>query len=182
MLNKYIPIVVDKIKTLSTRFGRWIREVTRPKHTKHLCVVADLFRSKPELVAENALLRQQLIVLNRQVKKPRFNSFDWKILVLLSRLNRSWRDAVLIVKPQTILRWHRTGYKLFWRFKTKSKGRKPRVSPETVLLIQQMARKNNSGEPNEYEVSYWNWVFAYQRELFRNIWEAGLHHEYRRAA
>jgi len=57
-------MVVDKIQRFSTRFGKWIRNVTRPRHTKHLYVVADLFRSKTELVAENTLLLQQLIVLN----------------------------------------------------------------------------------------------------------------------
>ncbi len=142
MLNKNISVVIDKIKGLSTRFGKWIRDITRPRHTKHLCVVADLFRSKTELAAENALLRQQLIVLNRQVKKPRFTPLDRTILVFLSRLNRSWCDAILIAKPQTILRWHRWGYKLFWRFKTKSKGRKPKISAETISLIRQMAREN----------------------------------------
>ena len=142
MLDRYLPVVIGKIREISTRFGRWIRDVTRPKHTKHLCAVTDLFRSKPELVAENALLRQQLIVLNRQVKKPRFNSLDRTILVLLSRLNRSWRDAILMVKPQTILRWHRSGYRLFWRFKTKTKAKKPSVATETVSLIRQMAQEN----------------------------------------
>jgi len=94
------------------------------------------------LVAKNTLLRQQLIVLNRQVKKPKFNSLDRTILVLLSRLNRSWRDAILIVKPQTILRWHRSGYKLFWRFKTKSKRREPKIHADTISLIRQMAQDN----------------------------------------
>ena len=74
-------------------------------------MVTDLFRSKTELVAENTLLRQQLIVLSRQVKKPKYTPLDRTILVILSRLSRSWRDAVLIVKPHTILRWHRSGYK-----------------------------------------------------------------------
>ena len=70
--EQYTSIVVDKIKRLSTRFGKWIRDVTRPRHTKHLCVVADLFRSKTELVAENTLLRQQLIVWNRRVARKCF--------------------------------------------------------------------------------------------------------------
>jgi len=142
MLNKYIPIAIDRIRILSTRFGKWIRDFTRPKHTKHLCVVTELFRSRTELVAENTLLRRQLIVLNRQVKKPKLTFSDRTILVILSRFNRSWRDAILIIKPQTILRWHRSGYRLFWRFKTKRKRRKPRVSPEIVLLIRQMAQEN----------------------------------------
>jgi len=135
MLNKYASIVVDKIQKLSTRFGKWIRNVTRPQYTKYLCVVTDLFRSKTDLVAENTLIRQQLIVLSRQVKKPKLTPLDRTILVLLSRLNRSWRDAVLIVKPQTILRWHRSGYKLFWRFKTRSKRREAKIPADTISLI-----------------------------------------------
>ena len=142
MLNKYLLKVREKAFNLLRRFEDWCRDKTRPRHLKHLCVVSDLFRSKTELVAENVMLRQQLIVLNRHVKRPRFKTIDRTILVLLSRLNRSWRDAILIVKPQTILRWHRYGFKLFWRFKTRKKGRKERISSEIIFLIRKMAKEN----------------------------------------
>ena len=70
-------------------------------------VLADLARSKGALVAENALLRQQLVVLKRSVKRPRCTAADRTLLVLLASRVRAWRQTVLIVQPDTLLRWHR---------------------------------------------------------------------------
>ncbi len=69
--------------------------------------LTDLLRSKPELVAENALLRQQLVVLNRSVKRPCCTPADRTLLVLLASRVRAWRSALVIVQPDTLLRWHR---------------------------------------------------------------------------
>src|ERR687894_2525930 len=69
--------------------------------------LGDLARTKAELLAENALLRQQLVVLRRQVKRPTLTPADRLRLVLLARLARGWRAALLIVQPDTLLRWHR---------------------------------------------------------------------------
>jgi len=66
-----------------------------------------LTRSKPALVLENALLRQQLVVLQRQVKRPALTWRDRAMMVILAGRTRSWRDSLLIVKPETLLRWHR---------------------------------------------------------------------------
>src|SRR5262245_47547350 len=101
----------------------------------------DLVRSKPELVAENALLRQQLIILTRSTKRPRLTRTDRALLVLLASRVRAWRQALLIVQPATLLRWHRAGFRLFWRWRSAPRPRQPRVAPETVALIQRMARE-----------------------------------------
>jgi hypothetical protein len=69
--------------------------------------VADLKRSKPELIAENMFLRQQLIVLERQVKRPKLTQRDRQILVLLASRIAGWREALVAVKPDTLLDWHR---------------------------------------------------------------------------
>ena len=102
----------------------------------------DVTRSKSSLVAENALLRQQLIVLQRQVTKPKLRPIDRVILVILAGLVTNWRQALLIVKPETLLKWHRAGFKLFWKFKSSAKGRKPKIPEETILLIKKMASEN----------------------------------------
>ena len=78
-------------------------------------VAEDVLRTKSELVAENALLRQQLIVASRKVKRPPIQPHERGLLVLLTRLLPLWRDAVLLVKPDTVLKWHRAGFRLFWR-------------------------------------------------------------------
>jgi len=75
----------------------------------------DFTRSNAELVAENALLRQLLVVLQRPVDKPRFTPTDHLWLALLASKVRSWKEARLSLKPDTLLRWHRQGFRLFWR-------------------------------------------------------------------
>src|SRR5258706_10121117 len=89
---------------------------TRPLNTSLLLgTLADFARGKSELVAENALLRQQLIILRRQSKRPVRTRRDRSLLVLLARATRSWRQALLIVQPETLLRWQRQGFRLFWK-------------------------------------------------------------------
>ena len=66
----------------------------------------DLCRSKQELIMENALLRQQLIVLRRQISRPQLSNTDRVLLVLLASKLRTWKSALLIVQPDTLLRWH----------------------------------------------------------------------------
>jgi putative transposase len=99
-------------------------------------------RSKPELVAENALLRQQVIVLVRSTRRPRISRSDRALLVLLASRVRAWRQALLIVQPATLLRWHRAGFRLLWRWRSAPRSNQARVSPETVALIRRMTREN----------------------------------------
>ena len=116
---------------------------TKPDTTSLLQgTITDLARSKSELVAENALLRQQLIVLRRQVKRPVFKKTDRMLLVLLARAVRTWKQALFIVQPETLLRWHRRGFKLYWKYKSREVSAKPKISAETVALIKDMARYN----------------------------------------
>jgi len=107
-----------------------------------LPTLADLSRSKSELVAENALLRQQLIILKRQVKRPPLTRTDRMLLVLLARLVRTWQQALFIVQPDTLLRWHRELFRLYWKQRSKAASHKPKVATEMIALIRQMAKDN----------------------------------------
>ena len=107
-----------------------------------LGTIADMTRNKSELMAENAFLRQQLIVLRRQTKRPVLTSSDRGLLVVLAGRLRTWRESLLIVKPETLLHWHRQGFRLFWRHKSKAKTRQSRIPPGIVALIQTMALDN----------------------------------------
>jgi len=100
-------------------------------------------RSKPALIAENALLRQQIIIVRRSVKRPRCTPGDRTLLVLLASRMRLWRQALLIVQPDTLLRWHRQGVRLFWRRKSRAAApRKATMSTETLALIREMTVAN----------------------------------------
>ena len=124
---------------LRSRFARW----TKPLTTSLLLeTVADLNRSKSELIAENALLRQQLIILRRQVKRPTFTRADRMLLVLLARTVQYWKQALFIIQPETLLRWHREAFRLFWKHKSQVHATHPRISTGIVTLIKEMAAQN----------------------------------------
>jgi putative transposase len=107
-----------------------------------LGTLADITRSKSELIAENAFLRQQLIVLQRQTKRPVLTPRDRTLLVLLASRFRWWREPFMIVKPDTLLSWHRQGFRLFWRHKSKVRTPQPRVPEHVIALIHIMALDN----------------------------------------
>ena len=124
---------------LQERALRWIKPVTT---SFVLGTLADLTRGKAELLAENALLRQQLIFLRRQVKHPVCRNTDRLLLVLLARMARTWKQTLFLVQLETLLRWHRELFRIFWKRKSKVHARKPRLSPETISLIKEMAAHN----------------------------------------
>ena len=122
----------------------WVKGWTKPTPDDLIGgLAADLVKNKRELVAENAFLRQQLIVYKRQVVRPRLTPKDRGLLVLLASRVRDWKNALLVVKPATLLSWHRQGFKLFWRQKSKGDARKPRISDETIALIKRMELEFN---------------------------------------
>src|SRR5271155_2936968 len=86
-------------------------------------MVADLFRSRTALEVEIWMLRQQINVLRRTApKKQTFSAIDRLIFVCLYRLHPGVRDALAIVKPETVVKWHRAGFRLYWRWKSKARG------------------------------------------------------------
>jgi putative transposase len=105
-------------------------------------------RSRSDLGLEIVALRQQLIVLKRGTKRPRLRYSDRLFCVTLRRLWPNWRKPLLIVKPDTVVRWHRKGFRLYWRFWSRSKlvGR-PITALDVRTAIQTMARENPWGAP-----------------------------------
>ncbi len=102
-----------------------------------------LLRSHTGLLAENMALRHQLSVLQRTARRPRLKARDRIFWVWLSRIWPDWRSALVIVKPETVITWHRQGFKLYWRWKSRAgKPGRPRVDPEIRELIRRMSREN----------------------------------------
>ena len=102
-------------------------------------------RSRYNLSLEILALRQQLGVLKRKRPRPRLliqNRFFW---ILLRRVWPAWRDALVIVQPDTVVVWHRTGFRLFWRLRSRprSLGR-PKIEAEVRALIQRMVDENST--------------------------------------
>jgi hypothetical protein len=106
-------------------------------------VVISPFKTKARLEAEIIMLRHQLNVLRRRVPpKPRLAVVDRLLFVWLYRLFPSVLNAVAIIKPDTVVRWHRTGFRLYWRWKSRSRGGRPRVPLEIRRLIREMSLAN----------------------------------------
>lgn len=118
---------------------RWTRPTSR---SRFVGTLNDLARTRAELIAENALLRQQLVILRRQVKRPACTRSDRLLSVVLARAVRNWKQALFIVQPDTLLDWHRQAFRWFWRRRSKTASRHPKIAPETVSLIQTMALNN----------------------------------------
>ena len=102
-----------------------------------------LLKSRRHLLLENAALRHQLLVLRRKTNRPRFHPVDRILWVWLSAVWNRWTHAIRLVRPETVLYWHRQGFRLFWRWKSRARkaGRKS-LAPETIQLIRQMSRAN----------------------------------------
>src|SRR5438309_653013 len=103
-------------------------------------LAADLVRRRIELVAENALLRQQLIAAERKVAgRVRWTPWQRFTIVLAARVAPAWREATLLIQPATILRWHCAGFRAFWRRRSRRSARPP---TKRVALIREMAWRN----------------------------------------
>jgi hypothetical protein len=122
-MQRFLPGVVKRgVKAIGSRVIDWLREWTRPdNHGLVGGVVADATRSNAELMLENALLRQQLIVVSRQVKRPQMSWRERGIMVLLASKLRNWKGALFLVQPDTLLRWHRDIFRWVWRRKSQPK-------------------------------------------------------------
>src|SRR4030081_671561 len=105
--------------------------------------MATPFKSKGRLEAENAVLRHQLIVLRRNVRgRAQLTNNDHWFLVQMYRWFPSILEVVTIVQPETLVRWHRAGFRRYWRWKSNSRGGRPRVEMELRALIRLMSTEN----------------------------------------
>ncbi|HEY2774835.1 MAG TPA: integrase core domain-containing protein [Candidatus Binatia bacterium] len=106
--------------------------------------LCDLFRSRASLEAEIVVLRQQVAVLRQRLgsRRVRLSWRDRMFGVGLSRVWPGWRAALVIVRPETVLRWHREGFRAYWRWKARPRGGRPRVDRETRELISGLQREN----------------------------------------
>ena len=105
--------------------------------------VADMFKSRWRLEAENLFLRHQLnIALRRAPPRLRLRGSDRALLVWMTRIWPSLLGVAQVVQPETILRWHRTGFKAFWRWKSRKRAGRPKIDRGLRDLIQRMSKEN----------------------------------------
>jgi hypothetical protein len=108
-----------------------------------LALFASPFKSKSRLEAENAALRHQLIILWRKVRgRLRLTDGDRLFFIQLYRWFPSVLKAITIIRPETLVRWHRAGFRRYWRWKSRSLGGRPKIATELRALIRQMSAEN----------------------------------------
>ena len=98
-------------------------------------------RTRRDLVIENLALRQQLAVLIEKQPRPRLTDADRFFWIVLSQVWLGWRKSLHLVQPATVVRWHRQGFRYYWRWKRRRLGR-PKIDPQIRHLIQRMCRDN----------------------------------------
>jgi hypothetical protein len=109
-----------------------------------LDMVLALVAPRAVLVAENILLRRQFIVVRCRVNRPRFRSFDRWLISALAGYFRGLRGVVLLVNPETVIRWHGAGWRLFWRRQSRRQPGRPPIDADLRVLIRRMWRDNST--------------------------------------
>ena len=108
-----------------------------------LNLIASFFKSKSRLEAENAALRHQLIVLQRKIRgRVHFTNSDRLFFIQLYRWCPSVLKAMMVIRPETLVRWHRAGFRRYWRWKSRSAGGRPQIHAELRALIWRMSVDN----------------------------------------
>src|SRR6266540_1976875 len=108
-----------------------------------LSLAASLFKSRGRLEAENAALRQQLIVLQRKLRgRVQVTNSDRLFFIQLYRWFPSVLNAITIIRPKTLVRWHRAGFRRYWRWKSRNLGGRPQISADLRALIRRMSVEN----------------------------------------
>ena len=109
-----------------------------------LAAIRVFFRCRADLALEVLALRQQVAVFKRKRPRPALHGLDRLFWTILRQVWPRWSDVLVIVKPETVVRWHRAGFRLFWKWKSRPSGGRPKVSEEIRALIRRLATENPS--------------------------------------
>jgi len=104
-----------------------------------LAAVRVFFRSRHDTAIEILALRQQVSVLKRKRPRPKLNSLDRLFWTTLRHLWPRWVEILLIVKPETVVGWHRAGFRIYWRWRSRPRGGRPKITGEIRVLIRRLS-------------------------------------------
>jgi putative transposase len=107
-----------------------------------LVAIRAFFRSRSDTALEVLALRQQLAVLKRKRPRPKLNFLDRIFWTALRQCWTRWTDVLVLVKPDTVIGWHRAGFRLYWRWRSRPRGGRPKITEEIRVLIQRLAQEN----------------------------------------
>ena len=101
-----------------------------------------LLKDRSQLALENIALRQQLAVYQRTVKRPKIEDRDRIFWLTVMQMLKELKEALVFVQPQTVIKWHRRGFRNYWRRKSRSKPGRPPISMEIIMLIRRLSQEN----------------------------------------
>ena len=107
-----------------------------------LVAIRVFFRSRSDTALEVLALRQQVAVLKRKRPRPKLNSWDRIFWTALHQCWSRWEDVLVLVKPETVVGWHRAGFRLYWRWRSRPLGGRPKITEEIRVLIRRLAQEN----------------------------------------
>jgi hypothetical protein len=107
-----------------------------------LAAIRVFFRSRSDTALEVLALRQQVAVLKRKRPRPHLNALDRLFWTILLQLWSRWAEVLVIVRSKTVVGWHRAGFRWYWRWRSRPRGGRPKISEEIRRLIRQMAEEN----------------------------------------
>src|SRR5215813_11041408 len=107
-----------------------------------LSAIRVFFQDRGDVALEVLALRQQVAVLKRKRPRPPLNSLDRLFWTLLHRCWSRWADVLILVKPETVVGWHRAGFRLYWRWRSRPRGGRPKIDAEVRALIRRLANEN----------------------------------------
>ena len=102
----------------------------------------DYFKTQSKLQLENVYLRKQLEILIRSNRKIKIKNQDRLFFVFMKSIFSYWKSSIIIIKPETVIKWHRKGFKLYWRWKCKNNGGRPKIPQGQINLIKRMAKES----------------------------------------
>jgi putative transposase len=107
-----------------------------------LRLVRALAQDRTRLALENLALRQQLAVYQRTNERPKVNDGDRMFWTMACEFLENWKEHLVIVKPDTVVRWHRHGFRYYWRWKSRAKPGRPKLDAKVIALIKRMSKDN----------------------------------------
>jgi len=136
-----------------------------------LAILASLFKSRAKLEAENLVLWQQIIVLRRRMPKPpALTNIDRLLFVWLYRWFPSTAGAIATVRPETIIRWHRVGFRAYWRWRSLNRVGRPRVPAELRPLLAKWVGRTHFGVRRGSTVSCSSWASMSPSRQLASTW------------
>ena len=99
-------------------------------------------KDRTQLALENIALRHQLAVYKRSIKRPIIKDGDRIFWLTVMRMLKEWREALVFVQPETLIRWHRNGFGYYWRRKSRSKPGRPPIGMKVIALIRRLSQEN----------------------------------------